>query len=943
MAASSPASLALAATLPTTRVSTQSSVSPSPTAVPRSSHLPLLSQVAGEFSRATKLAFSFLHPLDHPNLHVHRDHNLPLELDTTAYPSEASPREAIGAPSTIFANLASQSVALTTPIPPLSANDPYDADDRVTHSREQSPQQSLLQRVPSIPSDQSSDSGRQHTLRRTPPLEEPPVSPPRSHIEAVSVGLPSLPRVATAPPLPQVQRRQSSRDISASNPENASAPSSPPSASLPHHPQPDSYRTHPALRITKNTEAAILFALEQALITPNPFTPDLEEENASMSDPSGAGPSGYGGSIRGANNGGSRMGPVPVGTPPNVRGPRDIMRAREEREERKRREQAALQEQAAQEAAEEAGLLDTSRQMAGQAGGIAMGKQRASDESAAFRGSGGSDGQSQAQRGSGQTQRGERRSGSRVTSGGASTQDPMLQSPGNMDSQGVGYQASASGLSGIKPRGYIESQKLPREKPYETHRRQRAETRDVSDSTGGGPSTAPGEGLAGARSSQPISEPIEQPMQRRANQSSFPHAFERWETLSAHWEGLTSFWIHRIEQMRDEIDRDPISQQLARQVTDLSAAGANLFHAVVELQRLRASSERKFQRWFFEHKQEQERAREVQGQLEALIQSERRERAEAIADAVAAAESRMAEQSNNEKIIAEMRRELQIAKDEARRAWEELGRRESDERERTLSLRSGQPTIVGGVQVVPMMQGVPSRHGSSRDAPPTREGPEPGGPGSSRMGGQAEPKEQRAYASMPGAEHLGAGEGSTATTRSSAPRGSAAMATAGGVGSSNLQYSHAPAVQPASASTRAYQHPHLGSEVHEQETRSVVSSQDGEYLIGPQGEPVTDDQGRPIRWDPAIHGGVSDEGSEDERTVRDNRDTWRHTPNTQGQYSGHQGSGYEYMSPTEAEEVDYTGAGYGAGWEAVPRHHHPTRLSDVLEEDERSRASEQRY
>jgi hypothetical protein len=37
---------------------------------------------------------------------------------------------------------------------------------------------------------------------------------------------------------------------------------------------------------------------------------------------------------------------------------------------------------------------------------------------------------------------------------------------------------------------------------------------------------------------------------------------------------------------------------------------------------------------------------------------------------------------------------------------------------------------------------------------------------------------------------------------------------------------------------------------------------------------------------------------------------------------------------------EYSGQGYAApGWEAMPRHHHPTRLSDVIEEDERSRTS----
>ncbi|KAK2823853.1 hypothetical protein FQN49_007556, partial [Arthroderma sp. PD_2] len=44
--------------------------------------------------------------------------------------------------------------------------------------------------------------------------------------------------------------------------------------------------------------------------------------------------------------------------------------------------------------------------------------------------------------------------------------------------------------------------------------------------------------------------------------------------------------------------------------------------------------------------------------------------------------------------------------------------------------------------------------------------------------------------------------------------------------------------------------------------------------------------------------------------------------------------------------VDYSGSGWGvggSGWDSVtPRHRHPTRLSDVLEEDERSRTSPSR-
>ena len=47
-----------------------------------------------------------------------------------------------------------------------------------------------------------------------------------------------------------------------------------------------------------------------------------------------------------------------------------------------------------------------------------------------------------------------------------------------------------------------------------------------------------------------------------------------------------------------------------------------MFHAVVELQRLRASSERKFQRWFFETRAEQERAQEIQAMTEASLEQE---------------------------------------------------------------------------------------------------------------------------------------------------------------------------------------------------------------------------------------------------------------------------------------------------------------------------------
>ena len=103
---------------------------------------------------------------------------------------------------------------------------------------------------------------------------------------------------------------------------------------------------------------------------------------------------------------------------------------------------------------------------------------------------------------------------------------------------------------------------------------------------------------------------------------------------------------------------------MSRQITDLSAAGANLFHAVVELQRLRASSERKFQRWYFDIRSEQERSQEMQAELERTLKAEREERSNALASIGTA----QADKLKSDEIVKEMKRELLISKEEARRA-----------------------------------------------------------------------------------------------------------------------------------------------------------------------------------------------------------------------------------------------------------------------------------
>lgn len=224
--------------------------------------------------------------------------------------------------------------------------------------------------------------------------------------------------------------------------------------------------------------------------------------------------------------------------------------------------------------------------------------------------------------------------------------------------------------------------------------------------------------------------------------TAFPHAFERWETLSSHWEGLTSYWIRRLQENTNELDGKPIDKQMARQITDLSAAGANLFQAVIVLQGLRASSERKFQRWFFETRNEQEAAQEKIAELQAQIQELKQTQVQQVNDGPEM-EVLRTEKSKADELVKEMRRELQISKEEARRAWEELGRREQDEREKTAALKSGEPTVIGGVQVLPM-QGLSSRHNTTASQRPvTRDGPYPGGPGPNLMSGQQAPSRSR--------------------------------------------------------------------------------------------------------------------------------------------------------------------------------------------------------
>ena len=414
----------------------------------------------------------------------------------------------------------------------------------------------------------------------------------------------------------------------------------------------------------------------------------------------------------------------------------------------------------------------------------------------------------------------------------------------------------------------------------------------------------------------------------------------------------------------------PLPQQLARQITDLSAAGANLFHAVVELQRLRASSERKFTRWFNEHRQEQERAQEREAQLQNMLQAERDARAEAVANM----ERMDKEKRNAERMVAEMKRELQISKEEARRAWEELGRREQEERDRTFSLREGLPTLVGGVQVVPMAAGMgSSRHGSVSQRAHGAEVPYGSG-GAGPSGTQGVPQQfsfeegqsptdtdpftegSRHPAAAPQVPSLAQGTYVPTGAGSSAPASSRSSEQAQVPAPLHPHHRTTGAAQPPVQATsrpeafyqqpEAYLHRESTGNIPEDE-RSYVTSQgdetsegDEEYAIDQHGNFILDEAGHRVPYR-SLRPEESDEFDVSEERRRELEHLQHYGTAAAGPSNYTATSAGPAYPPGYANRPDYSGEGYGDEWPGM-RHHHPTRLSDVPEEDERSRTSPSR-
>ncbi|OKL62816.1 hypothetical protein UA08_01875 [Talaromyces atroroseus] len=665
-----------------------------------------------------------------------------------------------------------------------------------------------------------------------------------------------------------------------------------------------SYWPSRSTRVSPRTASAIRWALEEAIRKPFPFTPVLEELNAPMSELAGpSGPVGSGAQSR-PQNGGSRpvQGPrLHTQVPAGVRTPTDIMRDRRDREAKRKAEKEARERELQEQ--EQAKQHFQSQQYAPAAGATSGDfpvqrrqpnvRQPAGVDPAAYA--------EQPPTSFQQPSASRRTEITRPSGSVASTQRSGIPQSQIRPPPAASQQQAASVIPAATTFQAPPAQPQP----------QPRQALPTQGATQPGPSAS--------QSSQDASQSQAQEQQRR---TTFPHAFERWETLSSHWEGLTGYWIRKLEQNNNELSQDPLNQQMARQINDLSAAGANLFHAVVELQRLRASSERRFQRWFFDTRSEQEKAREVQADLERQVSALRLERD----DATELRQKADTDRKRSEDLVKEMRRELQISKEEARRAWEELGRREQEERERTASLRNGEPTVVGGVQVLPMIAGLPSRQNSNANRPTTREGPYAGGPGTSSMGGQhEEPVEQDQYEERsslsetdPFVERPRTGQGNQSSAH---PPTSSSGTFVGGTPTSQP-----PAHLGVYANPPGHFYQHGGSALHndpEPDTRSYVGSTEGseleEYTTNPEGRYHHEPQGH-------MYAGSDDYDDEDQAEYDP-----AYPPSTSA--SAH---GYD-------QGVDYSGSGWG-GWDSItPRHRHPTRLSDVLEEeDERSRTSPSR-
>ena len=860
--------------------------------------------------------------------------------------------------------------------PGHEAYEPYEPLSRHSLQRQQPQQRSISLNRP------SSSSGSLHTLRRTPKFDEQR----RPSRRRASVG--ATERRDPDRPAEQAQQRILQHTLLPFSDDGASSTTATVAPDFsPEH----SYWPRRTTRVSRSTATAILFVLQEAIRTPFPFTPDYVEENAPMSELGGAAATG----LR-SQNGGSRAasGPTPVSNPVRIMTPTDVMRRRRERE----RESEAR-------AAGAAGV-----------GGVEPPVPQERQERVIRREP------AVAQ------ETGDRRRTDRPVSGSASRVNPTSgaqpvtypaiprrEEPGTTSRTAAETGGRTRATSTSQPASRPTQQQNARASATHTPQQQQQQTSQTRlPSAQAGTTNRAQVPSANPSFQRPQTQPTTNNQTRSGTTSSFPHAFERWETLSSHWEGLTSFWIKRLEGNSEELSGQPLNQQLARQVTDLSAAGANLFHAVVELQRLRASSERKFQRWFYETRLDQEKTQEKMAKLEEDLRLEKEARTREQADrggedeAAAARHQRELQaehdrlerelrdvqqrdtertnidevnrvKKNCDQIVKEMRRELQISREEARRGWEEIGRMEQAERDRTYSLKQGHPTHVGGVQVVPMPQGGTSLHASSRSGHGgglSSHPVQPSDPGDAEHGytsydparseTDTDPftESGRDATTAPAVPRIPTSMQQTSASSSAAAQAARTAATTNSV-SPNRSAALAPGTSGASSGTYRQdfsQQTPTSSSFYQQgsapalhggvprttdvDERSYVETADDtiseeDFELDERGQIRRDSQGMPISQRRGPASDDSDEYNVIEEMERERMYRQRYGTGVSGVEYGH--GSPATTNGAYVSQPDYSGTGYGSAWDSVvPRHHHPTRLSDVLEEDEKSRTSPSR-
>lgn len=749
---------------------------------------------------------------------------------------------------------------------------------------------------------------------------------------------------------------------------------------------PEDSKPHRSVRISQGRASAILYTLEEALRNPKPFSDDVEELNAPMSDLTrgAGGTSGptsrtYGGTERATPGQASASAETS-----RIRTPRQILNARQARQRGEQDASRRDNEAEAVSAEEEKQLAEQETQRR-----IDLERRRSAERRANAAGLPGQ-----------QRDSGYRTAGSTVggrTPGSAAYNTPTVTAPGEPVSSGQYVHSgpyypnttadpSTTGGRSTRARGAATAQQLAGQAqqmpPSSSYAQQPYSQSQLQPQTraSAGASYPPSSGQSAQP--QPTAQSSIQPQQQP--QSSFPHAFERWEQLSATWEGITSSLVRKLES---EVARSgplpPDQAAMSRQITDLSAAGANLFHAVVELQRLRASSERKFQRWFFETRSQQEAYTEEIARLERDNEITRSDLEQARGQLQTARVDPSVENR-----LQEARRELNISKWEAKRAWEELGRREEKELIQQQDLREGKAVFVGGVQVLPssvVSRGASLRQPGTGDIYSTQTPPgaeayqyqEPS-PTDTDPFTESRQRAQPMYAS-PGQPGLPPSipqpQQTTQMPRGAAPGPSGQQ----GFYTQPQTFLHEQRKQPQppipsrSAGSESVEDdpPELdqyGNIRFDQEGRPIpfrgVPSTNTEPIPsipttfaggggGTPGMPSSSmtmppppippsalrqerQQTQPLDPPEVISSPESSEPEEDDDyDAHQRRRAQRYT---QAQTQGGVPAGSE-VSP-----ADYEGEGFGSGqgWEEMEssRHHHPTRLSDVMEEeDERSRTS----